>query len=85
MLFLVKCRYGAKEVGPKKGQLLAKRVLSQMESYDPDGIQYGTLELNRQEMMENGVCSPVDVRDPPADGSGWGGIPRIEFGASESH
>ena len=40
---------------------LTKQVLGQMESYDPDGIQYGTLELNRQEAPEDGDCRPYSM------------------------
>ncbi len=40
---------------------LAEQALSQMESYDPDGIQYGTLELDRKEALENGDCRPYSM------------------------
>ncbi len=40
---------------------LTKQVLSQMESYDPDGIQYGTLDLNRKESLKNKDFRPYSM------------------------
>lgn len=40
---------------------LTSQVLSHMESYDPEGIQYGTLEFNRQEALEDGDCRPYSM------------------------
>lgn len=40
---------------------LAEEVLSQLEAYDPEGIQYGTLEFSRREALENGDCLPYTM------------------------
>ena len=40
---------------------LTKQVLSQMESYDPDGIQGARLELERREWMQNEDCLPCTM------------------------
>ena len=37
---------------------LAEKVLSQMEHYDPDGIQVARLELERRDWMQHEDCSP---------------------------
>ena len=38
---------------------LAKQVLSQMESYDPEGIQGARLELDRRDWMQHEDCRPI--------------------------
>lgn len=40
---------------------LADQVLSQMESYDPEGIQHGKLELDCRKALENGDCCPYSM------------------------